>query len=221
MSAARRRIPLLSVVSSQPGSHEAAVAERPGSHRRPSAYLGLDWSILMARTQDGDGSAYRRLLEEVTPHLRSLAARRHRDTSDAEDAVQDILLTLHAVRQTYDPSRPFGPWLFAIANRRLVDRLRRQGWLRSKETMLTLEHETFSQRQANLADRISDRCELETAIGRLPAKQRQAVRLLKLDDLPLKEAAAETGQSVGALKAATHRGLRNLRTMLSNRSEDR
>ncbi|SMF26457.1 RNA polymerase sigma-70 factor, ECF subfamily [Tistlia consotensis USBA 355] len=87
--------------------------------------------------------------------------------------------------------------------------------------MLTLEHETFSQRQANLADRISDRCELETAIGRLPAKQRQAVRLLKLDDLPLKEAAAETGQSVGALKAATHRGLRNLRTMLSNRSEDR
>ena len=28
------------------------------------------WSVLMARAQDGDGAAYRRLLEEVTPYLR-------------------------------------------------------------------------------------------------------------------------------------------------------
>ena len=67
----------------------------------------LEWSILMARAQDGDGGAYRRLLEEVTPYLCSLAASRHRDPSDAEDAVQDILLTIHAVRQTLR-SRP-GP----------------------------------------------------------------------------------------------------------------
>ena len=71
----------------------------------------LEWSILMARAQDGDGGAYRRLLEEVTPYLCSLAASRHRDPSDAEDAVQDILLTIHAVRQTYDP----GPALPSVA----------------------------------------------------------------------------------------------------------
>src|SRR5262249_22048307 len=38
-----------------------------------------DWAILMAHAQDGDGSAYQRLLREITPYLRSLAARRHRD----------------------------------------------------------------------------------------------------------------------------------------------
>ena len=42
-----------------------------------------------------------------------------------EDAVQDVLMTVHSIRQTYDPNRPFGPWLVTIAHRRVVDRLRR------------------------------------------------------------------------------------------------
>jgi len=86
-----------------------------------------DWAILMAHAQDGDRSAYQRLLREITPYLRSLAARRHRDPSDVEDAVQDILLTVHAIRHTFDPTRPFGAWLVTIANRRFIDRLRQQG----------------------------------------------------------------------------------------------
>ena len=154
------------------------------------------------------------------PYLRSLAARRHRDPRDAEDAVQDILLTVHAIRQTYDPTRPFGPWLVTIANRRLVDRLRRQGRLRSRESALTTEHETFPARQANIDDEVSDRRELEAVLGNLPPGQQQAIRLLKLKEMSLKEAAAATGISVTALKVATHRALKNLRKMLSNRSED-
>ncbi len=173
----------------------------------------------MARAQDGDGDAYRRLLEEVTPYLRSLAALRHRDPSDAEDAVQDILLTIHAIRQTYDPTRPFRPWLVTIANRRLVDRLRRQGRLRSRETSLTSEHETFPGHQTNLDQEVSYRHELR-ALDNLPPGQRQAIRLLKLKEMSLKEAAIATGLSVTALKGATHRALKNLRKMLSHRSED-
>lgn len=100
----------------------------------------IDWSILMARAQAGDGGAYRRLLTEVMPFLRSLAVRQHREPSDQEDAVQDILLTIHTIRHTYDPTRPFGPWLVAIAKRRLVDRLRRQGRRRLRESALTSQN---------------------------------------------------------------------------------
>ena len=107
--------------------------DRPGDPTPSFTARELDWSILMAGAQSGDREAYRRLLEEITPYLRAQAARRHRDTGDAEDAVQDILLTLHAVRHTYDPNRPFGPWLLAIANHRLIDRLRRQRRQRSRE----------------------------------------------------------------------------------------
>jgi RNA polymerase sigma-70 factor (ECF subfamily) len=45
-------------------------------------------------------------------------------------------------------------------------------------------------------------------------EQRQAVELLKLKEMSLKEAAAATGRSVAALKVATHRAIKNLRTIL-------
>ena len=100
---------------------------------------GVDWAILMAHAQSGDQDAYRRLLEEITPYVRSLAFTSHRDPADIEDSVQDVLLTVHAVRHTYDPTRPFGPWLVAIAHRRATDRLRRQGRTTARETPLTEE----------------------------------------------------------------------------------
>lgn len=210
------RVPPLTLIS----EHGANAGER-GSHsagNARSAARDLDWSILMARAQAGDGAAYRRLLKEVTPYLRSLAARCHRDPGDVEDAIQDVLLTVHAIRHTYDPSRPFGPWLTTIAIRRLIDRLRRQGRVRSHETPLQTEHETFPAARTNEDEVMSDVRKLETAIATLPPGQQQAIRLLKLKEMSLKEAAAASGASVASLKVATHRALKNLRKMLSGGS---
>ncbi len=180
----------------------------------------VDWTILMARAQKGDSAAYLRLLQEVTPYLRALAARRHRDPGDIEDAVQDVLLTVHAIRHTYDPARPFGPWLLAIANRRLIDRLRRQGRTRARETPLTAEHDNFPQAAANFEEGM-DRHKLEDAVGNLPPMQQQAIRLLKLEEMSLKQAATVSGVSIASLKVATHRALISLRRMLIDRSERR
>ena len=177
-----------------------------------------DWSVLMARAQDGDRLAYRRLLEEIMPYLRSLVARRCARAGEAEDVVQDILLTLHAVRHTYDPGRPFGPWLLAIARRRIADRLRRQGRIAAAETALGPEHETIVATGPNLYALLAGRRGLRDAIERLPPGQRQAVHLLKLRELSLQEAALESGMSVGALKVASHRALKALRAMLGNRT---
>ena len=178
----------------------------------------VDWSILMARAQRGDATSYRRLLEEVVPYLRSLVAPHLYDPNDREDAVQDILLTVHSIRHVYDPTRPFGPWLVTIANHRLIDRLRHQGRRRARETVLTPEHETFPASRAHIDDEVSDRREMIAALGRLPAGQRQAIQLLKVDELSLKEASIISGMSIAALKVATHRALKNLRAMLSHRS---
>ena len=177
-----------------------------------------DWAILMAHAQDGDRLAYQRLLREITPYLRSLASRRHRDLSDIEDAVQDILLTIHTIRHTFDPTRPFGPWLVTIANRRLIDRLRRQGRRQGRETPLMPEHETFSEPQANF-DEEPDKHELEKAIDELPPMQRKAVHLLKLNEMSLKEASTASGMSVAALKVNMHRAVKSLRKILGDRSE--
>jgi RNA polymerase sigma factor (sigma-70 family) len=207
--------PLKLIASSSAGA--ATPINATGGEQGKSDTRDVDWTILMARAQDGDREAYRRLLDELVPYLRSLAARRC-DPQDVEDAVQDILLTVHAIRHTFDPTRPFGPWLVAIADRRLVDRLRRRYRVRAREAPLAAEHETFAAPQANIEES-SDRRELESAVSRLPPMQRQAIRLLKLEERSLKEAAILTGMSIASLKVATHRAMNNLRKIFADRSE--
>ncbi len=206
--------PTLSVVRN---AHHPAQADHPPetSETRPDGTL--DWSILMAHAQAGDRDAYRRLLEAITPYLRALVARHIANRSDVEDTVQDILLTLHTVRQTYNPALPFGPWLITIAHRRIVDGLRRQGRLGVREAPLGPEHETFQAAEANLQEEAVDASMLRDAVEHLPAGQRDAVRMLKLEEMSLKEAAAASGMSVAALKVATHRAIRNLRRLIEKR----
>lgn len=212
------RPPELALVREAPPSSQKDPRPEPdGPASKPGR--DLDWSIFMARAQGGEREAYRRLLEEITPYLRFLAARRFHNRSDTEDAVQDVLLSVHAIRHTYDPTRPFGPWLVAIANRRIIDRLRRQERSKSKETAFEDEHETFAAPEANLQEAASDGRALREAVENLPSGQRQAIRLLKLQEMSLKEAAAVSGMSVAALKVATHRALKNLRKMLRKRDD--
>ena len=173
-----------------------------------------DRAMLMARAQAGEREAYRRLLEDITPFIRALAARRLHDASEVEDAVQDVLLTVHMIRHTYDPARPFAPWLVAIANRRIIDRWRRQMRRNLRQTTLSSKQETFSAPEANLEDAGLDAVALRAAIERLPPGQRQAIKLLKLGEMSLKEAATASGMSIVALKVATHRALATLRKAL-------
>lgn len=177
------------------------------------------WSELMAQAQTGDRDAYRRLLTEITPYLRALARRQHRDARDVEDSVQDILLTVHSIRHTYHPVRPFKPWLVAIGRRRIIDRLRVNRRGRLRETELTSEHETFSEPATNIHEAQSDSRRLREAMERLPAGQREAIRLLKIEEKSLKEASAESGMSVAALKVSVHRAVKALRAILEGKSK--
>lgn len=207
----RRRGPTLTLIQDAPVLN---VPESNAMMRETRADGKLDWSVFMARAQAGDRDAYRRLLEAITPYLRVLVARRIGNRSDFEDTVQDILLTLHKVRHTYDPDHPFGPWLVAISHRRIIDRLRQQGRFNAHESPLDEEHETFSGSETNLQEQAVDARMLRDAVARLPARQQDAIRMLKLEDMSLLEASAASGMSVAALKVATHRALKKLRSIL-------
>jgi RNA polymerase sigma-70 factor, ECF subfamily len=138
----------------------------------------------------------------------------------SEDLVQDILLSLHAVRSTYDPNRPFMPWLLAIIRSRLADGARRYARQCAREVHVDDPAVTFGDRATNTDhERFAKREALEHAIRSLPPGQRQAIELLKLKELSLKEAAAASGLSVGALKVATHRAMVALRRTL-NRTQN-
>ena len=55
---------------------------------------------------------------------------------------------------------------------------------------------------------------MDTALLALPAGQRQAITLLKLQDRSLKEAAEQSGTSIASLKVSAHQGIKALRRLL-------
>lgn len=173
-----------------------------------------NWSQLMAAAQNGDATAYARLLREVLPLLRMLV-RRNAPPGRIEDVVQDVLLTVHRIRHTYDPARPFLPWLATIANRRVMDARRREGRVRAWETPAADLLETFADEAANRQQEVAAlRTWLHHAIDELPTRQRDALRLVKLGEMTMEQASAHSGQSVAALKVNVHRGLASLRRSL-------
>ncbi len=175
-------------------------------------------AVLMRAAQEGDSAAYGQLLRAVTPLVRRLVARRWTGSDEAEDVVQDVLMSLHQVRQTFDPDRPFLPWLMAIAHNRLVDVQRRQVRRARGEVAVEVLPETFSEEEAkDLIDRMADAEALDRALAQLPAGQRKAVELLRLKEMSLKEASEVSGMSVAALKVSMHRAMRALRAILARR----
>lgn len=174
---------------------------------------------LMRAAQDGDKTAYAQLLDEVACILRRFVQRRSPflQPTDVEDIVQEVLISLHVARATYDPARPFLPWLLGITRNRMADAARRHARRSTHEVADEQALETFLDLDTNIpVNAFGDPEALRRAIRDLPEGQRHAVELLKLREMSLKEAAAVTGMTIGALKAAMHRGLRTLRTVLSN-----
>jgi len=175
----------------------------------------------MCAAQAGDRQAYARLLREVSPFVRSLLRRYCSQPQDIEEMVQDTLLTLHRVRQTYDSARPFSPWLAAIAARRGIDGLRRRARLARHEVGAESEiFETFADPAANTdVEELGASEEVQAMLQRLPPRQREALESLKLREMTLKEAAAVSGQSVAALKVNTHRAIKTLRALFRDGSD--
>lgn len=173
-------------------------------------------AMLMRTAQEGDAAAYAQLLAAVTPILRRVAARRWTGSEEPDDLVQDTLLSLHQVRHTYDPSRPFLPWLMAIAYNRLADIQRRQVRRAKGEVAVEVLPETFSYDEPKEPiDRMADSEELSRALATLPPRQRQAVEMLRLKEMSLKEASAASGMTIAALKVSMHRAMKAMRATLT------
>jgi RNA polymerase sigma-70 factor (ECF subfamily) len=159
-------------------------------------------SRLMRRSQDGDKHAYRALLGLCQAWLRRYFARRL-PPSALDDVVQETLLSLHTKRASYDPARPFLPWLAAIARYRWVDHLR--AVYRAGEVDLD-ESEIADPQSPPIAARIG----LDRLLALLPEGQAAAIRLVKIEGFSVAEASARSGQSQPLVKVNIHRGLKKL-----------
>jgi RNA polymerase sigma-70 factor (ECF subfamily) len=174
-------------------------------------------SALMAASQGGNRRAYQSLLRAAAPLAAATARRMGVPPDRVDDVVQDVLLTVHRARATYDPMRPFLPWLRAIAQRRAVDVLRTHIRTAAREVAdddAYLNHPGADADADAGLDRADQARLLAEAIALLPPGQRQAVEVLALRERSLEEASGLTGRSKVALKVNLHRAIQALRTRL-------
>ena len=161
---------------------------------------------LMAMAQNGDREAYAALLGACQSWLKRYFARRI-GPCQLDDLVQETLLSLLRKLASYDPARPFLPWLAAIARYRWVDHLRKI--YRADETELSDNLAVASGEPA-----ISAKISLERLFMHLPPAQVRAIELVKIEGLSVTEAAQACGQSESLVKVNIHRGLKRLAAVI-------
>lgn len=175
------------------------------------------WGAWMARAQVGDTATYHALLQAIVPYVRAIARRRLGDGADIDDAVQEVLIVVHDIRHTYEPGRPFKPWLGTIATRRCIDLARQRGRRARREVFDDDSVERMHDPDGTPEDALArtQRADaVRNAVDRLAPKMRHAVRRVHLDELSLDEAARDGVQTPGALKVACHRALKTLKAAL-------
>lgn len=162
---------------------------------------------LMAAAQRGDKRAYAALLGACEDWLRRYYS--HKIAVEMVDGlIQEVLISIHRKRASYDPSRAFLPWLAAIARYRWIDRLRREYRHASEE----LHEDTGSvaaEEEAVIAEMSLDRL-----MDRLSDDQADAIRLVKIEGLSIREASYKTGQSESAVKVNIHRGVKKMAALI-------
>ena len=203
---------------------DTEIAKRAMTKAVPDvAIAGADHrrSALMAAAQAGDSAAYQMLLRDCIPVIKGVARRRRVDADRIDDVVQDVLLTIHRARHTYDPSRSFTAWLCVIAERRSIDLLRRTRRVDMREVHAPLAFESHADDEAADPSRGLAHADATGTVARalasLPARQREAVQHFVLEERSLADTSALTRRTKGSLKVNLHRALKALRSKMEFR----
>lgn len=166
----------------------------------------------MRRSLAGDQRAYAELLQQTSRLLRPFLAKRLSFSNEVDDLLQEILISIHKARHTYDGNRPYKPWMFAIARFRLQDHLRAyySDQLRHAEDLS--EWEDFL--PDDVTEAVLSYESISGEIERLPGKQATILRLMHQEGYTAGEVAAKLGMNESAVKVAAHRAYRILREKL-------
>ncbi len=154
---------------------------------------------------NGDAASQARLLRAIVPIVTAFYRRRmQHGQSDIDDLVQETLIAVHTRRATYDPERPFGGWLFAIARYKMIDHFRKSGrtcTIEGLEDILVAE---------GFEDSSGARMDIDRLLDDLPTKQSDAIRATRIEGLSTAEAAARQNIGESDIKVSVHRGLKAL-----------
>jgi RNA polymerase sigma-70 factor (ECF subfamily) len=180
---------------------------------------GVSDEILLVQICEGSREALAMLFRRYARIVRGVVYRVLRDTSEADDMVQEVFLLIHRDCKTFDSSKgPARFWILQMAYCRAISRRR---YLTSRHFYTRLDLDDAASQLADprmsvgqLEDSIDGRLGnggLQQAFEALAENQRQTLRLFFIEGYTLDEIAAKLGQSRGNVKHHYFRGLDRLR----------
>jgi RNA polymerase sigma-70 factor, ECF subfamily len=176
--------------------------------RRQEWAAGLD--PLAARLADGDPLAPKALVERHYRELYRYAFSVLREERSAEDAVQDAFERAFSALGRYSEERlramRLRPWMYKITLNVARNRLRRRREIPVEEPSVAGGAASDQDREAVM--------DVLAALGELPERQRVAVTLRYLQDMPYAEISSATGWPEGTAKTLVRRGLVRLRSLM-------
>ena len=129
-------------------------------------------------------------------------------TNDFEDVVQEILISIHKARHTYDGVRPIMPWIFAIARFRIAD------YLRKTYSNIRFENCDFEELCEILPDVTilnQDNEYIEDILKNVPSREKTILSMIYLEECSVKEVATNLKMTESAVKVAAHRALKKIK----------
>ena len=180
---------------------------QPGETRQPPD------GALARRIQTGDREAFEELARRYLRPIHAVVASFLKEPADIEDAAQETFLRALDRIHTFDPDRPFAPWLYQIA--RNVARNRRKAMARRRTAALPPDElEAPGPGPGVELERQEIRRLVESALERLPDQQRTAFRLFDIEGYAAEEVGRLMGLTPGTVRSHVHHARRALRSQL-------
>jgi RNA polymerase sigma factor (sigma-70 family) len=169
----------------------------------------------LSRVAAGDRVAMRDCIERYSRLVWSLAVRLSPNRADAEDAVQDIFVSVWQNASRFDASRASeATFITVIARRRLIDRMRRAGKAVGAGAV-DFDADAMPAAEAPALELTEEAKAARKAMGELPAERRRVVAMSVVEGLTQEEIAAQTKMPLGTVKSHLRRGLLAVREALT------
>ena len=190
------------------------MTKKPSNNNQQQS-RGAIWKDWAVAAQEGNKTAYNRLLNEIASFTRNYLVTRLANPDWADDVMQEVLISVHKSLNTYSGDRPFTPWLMAIINFRKTDYLRKHYSSRG-DKQTTLDDAEFLSKNVTNPDHAGEYKDIEAALDTLPEKQRKVFEMIKIQGYTAQEVANEMNMSVSAVKVSAHRTATKLKVILES-----
>lgn len=160
----------------------------------------------------GNGSAYADFLHQLTPILRRVIARKIQ-ASDVEDVLQEVLISIHKARHTYDGMRPLMPWVMAITGFRMTDHLRKTY---SERRHLRVDIADYENVLESVTETPAANEFMNEALSGVGERERNILSLMHVGGYTAREVGSKLGMNESAVKVAAHRAIKKIRQRLVN-----